>query len=102
MADSIATLDQQLGKLQGSLQTGVQNTTTLLDANGQQRQQFEAKIAQDVQAMIDAIAQLRQTQAQLQEQMSQVQKSTQSQAETLKATIEQIKQPPVEAKVSDA
>ena len=74
-----------------------------MDANGKQRQQFEAKVAQDVQAMIDAIAQLRQTQALLQEQMSQVQKSTQSQADTLKATIEQIKrQPPVEVKVSDS
>ncbi len=102
MADSIATLDQQLGKLQGALQTGVQSTTTLLDTNGQQRQQFEAKIAQDVQAMIEAITQLRQTQAQLQEQMSQVQKSTQTQTETLKSTIDQIKQPAVEAKVSDA
>jgi chromosome segregation ATPase len=106
MADGIATLDQQLGNLQGVLQTGVQNTTTLLDANGQQRQQFEAKIAQDVQAMIDAISQLRQTQAQLQEQMSQVQKSTQSQTDTLKTTIEQLKaapqQLPIEVKVSDA
>ncbi len=102
MADSIATLDQQLGKLQGTLQTGVQSTATLLDANGQQRQQFEAKIVQDVQAMIEAIAQLRQTQAQLQEQMGQVHKSTQTQAETLKSAIDQIKQPVPEAKVSDA
>lgn len=102
MADSIATLDQQLGKLQGTLQTGVQSTATLLDVNGQQRQQFEAKIAQDVQAMIEAIAQLRQVHVQLQEQMSQVQKSTQNQAETLKTTIDQIKQPIPEAKVSDA
>ena len=59
-------------------------------------------ITQDVQAMIDAIAQLRQTQAQLQEQVGQVHKSTQSQAETLKAAIDQIKQPPAELKVSDA
>lgn len=102
MADSIATLDQQLGKLQGALQTGVQSTSTLLDTNGQQRQQFEAKIAQDVQAMIEAISQLRQAQAQLQEQMGQVHKSTQTQAETLKSAIDQIKQPAVEAKVSDA
>jgi chromosome segregation ATPase len=107
MADSITTLDQQVAKLQGVLQTGVQSTTTALDANGQQRQQFEAKIAQDVQAMIDALSQLRQTQAQLQEQVSQVHQSTQSQADTLKTTIEQLKavpaqQPPVEVKVSDS
>ncbi len=107
MADGIATLDQQLAKLQGVLQTGVATTSAALDANGQQRQRFEAKIAQDVQAMIDALSQLRQTQAQLQEQMSQVHKSTQSQADTLKTTIEQLKaaptqQPPVEVKVGDA
>ncbi len=102
MADGMATLDQQLAKLQGSLQGGLQSATTLLSENGQQRQQFEAKVAQDMQAVIDAIAQLRQAQALLQEQMSQVQKNTQSQADTLKATIDQIRQPPVEAKVSDA
>ena len=102
MADSIATLDEQLGKLQGTLQTGAQSATAAADANDQQRQQFEAKIAQDVQAMIDAIAQLRQAQAQLQEQMSQVQRTTQNQAETLKATLDQIKQPPAEVKVSGA
>ncbi|HSW01573.1 MAG TPA: hypothetical protein VLI39_15485 [Sedimentisphaerales bacterium] len=107
MADGIATLDQQLARLQGVLQTGVQTTSAALDANEQQRHQFEAKIAQDVQAMIDALSQLRQTQAQLQEQMSQVHKSTQSQADTLKTTIEQLKaaptQPlPVEVKVGDA
>jgi len=102
MADGIATLEQQLATLQAGLQTGLQDTATLVGTNGQQRQQFEAKITQDVQAMIDAIAQLRQTQAQLQEQMSQVQKSTQSQAETLKATLDHIKQPPAELKVSDA
>jgi chromosome segregation ATPase len=102
MADGIATLDQQFARLRGALQAGVQSTTNLLDANGKQRQQFEAGVAQDMKAMIEAIAQLRQAQAQLQEQMSQVQKSTQSQAETLKATIDQIKQPPAEIKVSDA
>jgi len=102
MADGIALLDQQIVKLQGTLQTSIQNTTTAADANGQQRQQFEAKIVQDVQAMLDAIAQLRQAQAQLQEQMGQVHKTTQSQAETLKATLDQIKQPPAEVKVSEA
>ncbi len=102
MADGIAALDQQLGKLQGALQVGIQNSTTLMDTNGRQRQQFEAKLTQDVQAVIDAISQLRRTQAQLQEQMSQVQKTTQNQTETLKATLEQIKQPPAEVKVSDA
>jgi chromosome segregation ATPase len=107
LADGIATLDQQVARLQGVLQTGAATTSAALDANGQQRQQFEAKIAQDVQAMIDALSQLRQTQAQLQEQMSQVHKSTQNQADTLKTTIEQLKaaptqQPPVEVKVGDA
>jgi chromosome segregation ATPase len=101
MAEGIAALDQQLGKLQGALQTGIQDATTALGTGGQQRQQFEAKVAQDIQAVMEAISQLRQAQAQLQEQMGQVQKSTQNQAETLKATLEQIKQPPAEVKVSD-
>ncbi len=94
MAESIASLDQQIGKLQGAVQTGLQG------ANNPQHGQFEAKIADDVKAMIDAISQLRLMQSQLQEQMSQMQKATLSQTETLKTTIEQIRQPLAEVKVS--
>jgi len=107
MADGIATLDRQLAGLQNVLQSTVQATGEVLEANEQHRRQFEAKIAQDVQTMIDALSQLRQTQAQLQEQMNQVHKTTQSQADTLKTTIEQLKaapiqQPSIEVKIGDA
>ncbi|NLH42650.1 MAG: hypothetical protein GX448_12505 [Planctomycetes bacterium] len=107
MADSIAMLDQQLGKIRDALQTGVTSTSEALDANSRQRQQFESHVAQDMQAMIEVLAQLRQTQALLQEQMSLVQKSTQNQADTLKTTIEQLKavpaaQPQVEVKMSES
>jgi chromosome segregation ATPase len=101
IAEAVATVDQQLAELQGALQHGLHDATALLGTSGRQRQQFESKITQDVQAMIDAIAQLRQTQALLQEQMSQVQKSTQTQADLLKTTLSQMRQP-VELQVSDA
>ena len=94
IADSIAALERQIANLQGVLQTGIQGTAAMLGTTGQQRQQFEVKVGQDMQAVIDSLAQLRQTQASLQEQIAQVQKSTQGQTESLRSVIEQIKTTP--------
>jgi chromosome segregation ATPase len=88
---NIATLERQVAGLQGLLQTGLQGTTTLLDATDQQRQQFEAKVGRELQAVIESLAQLRQTQASLQDQIAQVHRSTQGQAENLRSVLEQIK-----------
>jgi chromosome segregation ATPase len=94
IAGSIAALEQQITKLQEALQTGLQGTTATLGATSQQRQQFEAKVGQDIQTVIDSLAQLRQTQTSLQEQLTQVQKSTQGQADSIRSVIEQIKTTP--------
>jgi chromosome segregation ATPase len=94
IADSIAALEQQIGKLQGVLQTSIQGTATIVGATSQQRMQFEAKVSQDVQAVIDSLAQLRQTQSLLQEQITQVQRSTQGQADSIRSAIEQMKPAP--------
>jgi signal transduction histidine kinase len=56
--------------------------------------QFEAKVSQDIQAVIDSLAQLRQTQSLLQEQITQVQRSTQGQADSIRSAIEQMKPAP--------
>ncbi len=102
LTDSIKLLDQQVGRFQGALETSIKETVTPLGVNAPQRQQFETRISQDMQAIVEAISQLRQAQTQLQEQMSQVQRNTLSQTETLKTTIEQIKQSPVAVKAGDA
>ena len=94
IAGSIAALEQQITKLQEALQAGLQGTTATLGATSQQRQQFEAKVGQDIQAVIDSLAQLRQTQTSLHEQLTQVQKSTQGQADSIRSVIEQIKTTP--------
>jgi chromosome segregation ATPase len=102
IAGSIAALEQQIAKLQEALQTGIQGTTTVLGATSQQRQQFEAKVSQDIQAVIDSLAQLRQTQTSLQEQITQVQKCTQGQTDSIRSVIEQIKATPaVKNRVTD-
>jgi len=88
---SIAALERQVASLQGLLQAGLQGTATLLGTTDQQRQQFETRVGHDLQAVIDSLAQLRQTQASLQDQIAQVQKSTQGQADNLRSVIEQIK-----------
>ena len=94
ISDSIAALEQQIVKLQGVLVTGLQGTTTVLGTSSQQRLQFEAKVSQDIQAVIDSLGQLRQTQASLQEQITQVQRSTQGQADSIRSVIEQMKTSP--------
>jgi uncharacterized phage infection (PIP) family protein YhgE len=101
IADSIAALERQIANLQGVLQTGMQGTATILGATGQQRLQFEAKVSQDMQAVIDSLGQLRQTQASLQEQITQVQKSTQGQADSIRSVIEQMKTSPNANRVQD-
>jgi chromosome segregation ATPase len=102
IAASIATLEQHITKLQGSLQPSLDGLTTQLGANGQGRAQFEAKVNQDVQAIAEAISQLRQDQATLTDQMQQIQKRTQSQTKDIITAIQQLKQPPAEVKISDS
>jgi chromosome segregation ATPase len=102
MADSLTALEQRIAGLQGALQTSVRDTTTALDANGQQRRLFETQVNEDLLVMMDSLAQLRQAQSLLQEQMTQVQKSTQGQAESIRSALEQMKQPPAELKISKA
>jgi chromosome segregation ATPase len=94
IGDSVATLEQRIAKLHNLLQASIQGTTTILGATSQQRLQFEAKVSQDMQAVIDSLAQVRQTQTSLQEQITQVQKSTQGQADSLRSVIEQMKTSP--------
>jgi chromosome segregation ATPase len=94
IADSLAALEQQIAKLQGVLQASTQGTTALLGTTAQQRLQFETKVSQDIQAVIDSLAQLRQTQTSLQEQITQVQRSTQGQAEGIRSIIEQTRPTP--------
>ena len=102
IAASITALQQHLTNLQGSLQPSLDGLTSQLGANGQGRAQFEATVDQDIQAVVDAISQLRQDQASLVDQMQQIQKRTQSQTKDIITAIQQLKQPPAEVKVSDS
>jgi DNA repair exonuclease SbcCD ATPase subunit len=94
LGDSVTTLEQRIARLQELLQASIQSTTAALGTTSQQRLQFEAKVSQDMQAVIDSLAQLRQTQTSLQEQIAQVQKSTQGQADSLRSVIQQMKRSP--------
>ena len=102
MAKNVTTLEERIGVVRDAVQTALDDVTKLVDTTGQERAQFEARISQEMQAMVEAVAQLRQMQDLLQKQMIQVHKSTESQTEDLKAAIEQIGQPAAEVQVSDA
>jgi chromosome segregation ATPase len=99
---TIAALEQHLTKLQGSLQPSLDGLNSQLGASGQSRAQFEAKVNQDIQAIAEAVAQLRQDQVSLTDQIEQIQKRTQSQTKDIITAIQQLRQPPAEVKVSDA
>jgi 2-methylcitrate dehydratase PrpD len=102
IAANIVALEQHLAKLQGSLQPSLDGLTSQFGAAGQSRVQFEAKVNQDIQAIVDAVAQLRQDQASLTEQMQQIQVRTQSQTKDIITAIQQLKPPPAEVNVSDS
>jgi len=99
---NIAAIEQHLTGLQGSLQPSLDGLTSQLGANGQGRAQFEAKMNQDIQVIVDAVAQLRQDQASLTDQMQQIQKRTLSQTKDIITAIQQLRQPPADVKISDS
>ncbi len=99
---SIAALEQQLTKLQGSLQPSLDGLTSQLGANGQSRAQFETRVNQDIQALVSAISQLRQDQVSLASQMQQIQERALRQTKDIITAIQQINKPPAEMKISDS
>ncbi len=99
---SIAALEQHLTKLQGSLQPSLDGLTSQLGANGQSRAQFEAKVNQDIQALVNVIAQLRQDQVSLADQMQQIQERTLRQTKDIITAIQQLNKPPADVKISDS
>ncbi|RPJ23874.1 MAG: hypothetical protein EHM35_16845 [Planctomycetaceae bacterium] len=98
---SIAALEQHLTKLQGSLQPSLDGLTSQLGTSGQSRAQFEAKVNQDIQALVNVIAQLRQDQVSLADQMQQIQERTLRQTKDIITAIQQLNKPPADVKISD-
>ena len=90
MTAGITALEQRVSKLQGTLQTSLDDITTLLDAESQQRVQFEESVRQDMQGVADTISQLRQVQAGLAEHIQRMQDSSQSQTGDILTALEQL------------
>jgi hypothetical protein len=102
IAASTASLEQQIARLQAAIQTNVEGLTAALQTGTQNRRQVETKVNQDIQAMIEALSQIRQAHALLTEQMQQMQSKTQGQTADIISAIEHLKQPAPELKVSDS
>jgi len=92
MTAGITALEQRVTNLQGTLQTSLQDLSTLLDAESQQRVQFQDSVRQDMQSVTGSIAQLREIQAGLAEHIQRVQDSTQSQTGDILSALEQLQQ----------
>jgi len=90
MTSGIAALEQRVANLQGTLQTSLNDLGTLLDAESQQRVQFQDSVRQDMQSVSDSVAQLREIQAGLAEHIQRVQDSTQSQNDDILSALEQL------------
>jgi DNA repair exonuclease SbcCD ATPase subunit len=102
IAVSTASLEQQITRLQTALQTNVEGLTAALQTGSQDRQQVETKVGQDIQAMIEALSQIRQAHALLSEQMQQMQNKTQGQTTDIISAIERLRQPAPELKLSES
>jgi chromosome segregation ATPase len=92
MTASITAFEQRVTKLQGTLQTSLENLSTLLDTESQQRVQFQDSVRQDMQSVTDSISQLREIQAGLAGHIQRVQDSTQTQNSDILSALEQLQQ----------
>lgn len=99
---NLTALEQHLTKLQGTLQPSLDGLASQLGADGQSRTQFETQVNHDIQAVVEAIAQLRQDQVSLTNQMQQIQAGTQTQTRDIITAIQQLRVPPAEVKVSNS
>ena len=102
LADGITALEQRLATLQGTLQTSIQDLTASVNMEGARRLQLETKVSQDLQAVIDTVSALRQTQTSLREKMAQAKENTPPQTESIPSATEQTEPPQSEVTVSDA
>lgn len=102
MAGSISMLDERLTKLHGTLQTNLDDLTALLDTRGRERTELSAQLKEELQAVMETVNQLRETQASLQNQMQQMHETTQGQADDILSAIGQLQRAPSDVRVSDA
>jgi DNA repair exonuclease SbcCD ATPase subunit len=102
LAEGITALEQRVATLQGTLQTSLQELTADLSTQGEKRLQLDTKLLQDLQAIVESVSQLRQTQSSLREQMTEVQKAAPTRTPSAPSTAEPVPPPPVEVKLSDA
>ena len=108
MTAGITALEQRVTRLQGTLQTSLDDLSTLLDAESQQQVQFEQSVRQDMQGVADTISQLREVQAGLAEHIQRIQDSSQNQAGDILSALEQLQQntnaeaPTVEAEMKSS
>ena len=92
MTAGITALEQRVTKLQGTLQTSLEDLSTLLDTQSQQRMRFQDSVREDMQSVTDSIAQLREIQAGLAEHIQRVQDSTLTQTGDILSALEQLQQ----------
>ena len=102
VAGSILTLEQRLASLQGTMQENLDGVATLLDADGNDRHEFETQLRQELQAMMESVSRLRETQTSLQKQIQQIQNTTQGQTDDILSAIEQLQRKPSDLRLSDA
>ena len=71
-------------------QTSLDDLSTLLDTESQQRIRFQDSVGQDMQSVTDSITQLREIQAGLAEHIQRIQDSSEDQASDILSALEQL------------
>lgn len=87
---SLGALEQRVTELRSTLQDKLETVTGSLDDRTQQRTRFERTLGQNMEALAEWVTQLRAMQGTLQQQMQQVQNSTQGQGREILAALEQL------------
>ena len=90
MTAGISALEERVSKLQGTLQTSLQDLSTLLDTETQQRATFQDSVRQDMRSVTDSVAQLREIQAGLAEHIQRVQDSTLTRTGDILSALEEL------------
>jgi chromosome segregation ATPase len=88
----MSTLNDDLSKLQDAVQSNVKELISAMDLNSREQLKFQEKIQKNLLAFDKSISAIKQSQAELQNQIKNVQQSTEVMSNELPAAIDQLRE----------
>ena len=91
VAAGMTALGANLLRLQNTLQDNMRELVGIMEVAGQDQLNFEKEIEKDLQVLTDSVGAIKQSQAELREQITDVQNNTETMGNDMPAAIEQLK-----------